>query len=179
MPLATKNAWRCAGGRERDDCRWTRAFGSAPAAAAALLAFSRVAAANHRQSQIDRTARPDPHCDGSCARVPRTTARHQPPGADLLWSFVTFAFADHRRLHRIARSRRPRRAGRSRSGSRRVLSAPASDFRAPALSACPDRSRACASSSTATSAPPINVVADAAPLRARRPDRGAAPVRRK
>jgi predicted nucleic acid-binding Zn ribbon protein len=58
------------------------------AAAAALLAFfARHRGKSPRESQIDRTTRPDPHCDEESREASENNRRHQ-PWADLLWSFV-------------------------------------------------------------------------------------------
>jgi hypothetical protein len=58
------------------------------AAAAALLAFfARRRGKSPRESQIDRTTRPDPHCTEESRQASEDNRRHQ-PWADLLWSFV-------------------------------------------------------------------------------------------
>lgn len=58
------------------------------AAAAALLAFfARRRGKSPRESQTDRTARPDPHCDEESRQGSGNHHQHQ-PWADLLWSLV-------------------------------------------------------------------------------------------
>jgi hypothetical protein len=56
--------------------------------AAALLAFfARRRGKSPRESQIDRTTRPDPRCAEESRRVSEDNRRHQ-PWADLLWPSV-------------------------------------------------------------------------------------------
>lgn len=58
------------------------------AAAAALLAFfARRRGESPLESQIDRAAHTDPHCDENARQGSGNHRRHQ-PWADLLWSFV-------------------------------------------------------------------------------------------
>ncbi len=62
------------------------------AAAAALLAFfARRRGKSPLESQIDRTARTDSHCDEESRQGSGDHGRHQ-PWVDLLWSFVILLF---------------------------------------------------------------------------------------